>query len=83
MLAVKGIYKQGKIKILDPLEGIEEADLYIIVLPRKSSSINAVIMDNGEIYKFKEWTEKEMKKMSIYSLMKNSEESPEVIFDED
>ena len=40
-------------------------------------------MDNGEIYKFEEWTEKEMKKMAIYSLMKDSEDSPEVTFDED
>jgi len=29
MLAVKGVYKQGKIEILESLEGIEEADLYI------------------------------------------------------
>ncbi len=83
MLAVKGIYKQGKIEILEPLEGIEEADLYIVVLPRKSASTNTVLMDDGKVYEFEGWTEEEMKRMGMCSLMKDSEDSPEVIFDED
>ncbi|GEM_PF-3382716 len=83
MFAVKGIYKKGKIESLHPLEGIEEAELYIIVLPRKSISTNAVIMENGEVHEFKGWTEEEIRKMAMYTLMKDLEESPEVIFDED
>ena len=33
MLAVKGIYEDGEIKLLKPIKGIEKAELYIIVIP--------------------------------------------------
>lgn len=38
MLAVKGIYKDGNIELLEPIEGIEEAELYIVVLPKSLAS---------------------------------------------
>jgi len=40
-------------------------------------------MDDGRIYEFEGWTEEEMERMGMYSLMKDSGDSPEVIFDED
>jgi hypothetical protein len=33
MLAVKGIYKDGKIELLESIGGIKSADLFIIVIP--------------------------------------------------
>ena len=33
--AVKGIYKNGKITLVEKLEGIEEADVLVIVLKEK------------------------------------------------
>jgi hypothetical protein len=39
-------------------------------------------MDSGKVFEFKEWTEEEMREISINSLMKDAEDSPEVIFDE-
>ena len=39
MLAVKGIYRNGKVELLESIENIEEANLYIIVLPTKKTDI--------------------------------------------
>ena len=39
-------------------------------------------MDSGKVFEFKEWTEDEVLEISINSLMKDAEDSPEVIFDE-
>lgn len=36
MLAVKGIYKDGKIELLESLEGISSADLFIVVAPHQA-----------------------------------------------
>jgi hypothetical protein len=36
MLAVKGIYKDGKIEIIEPIEDVKSADLFIIVVPHES-----------------------------------------------
>lgn len=36
MLAVKGIYKKGKIELLESLGNIKSADLYIVVIPHKT-----------------------------------------------
>ena len=33
MLAIKGKLKNGKIEILEPIEDIKSADLYIVVIP--------------------------------------------------
>lgn len=38
MLTVKGIYKNGKIELVEPLPSeIKEAEVYIIILPKKES----------------------------------------------
>ena len=50
------------------------------VVPCKFLSINAVIMDSGKVFEFKEWTEEEVREISINSLMKDAEDSPEVNF---
>lgn len=34
-IAVKGIYKKGKIKLLEKLEGVEEAEVVIVVTKEK------------------------------------------------
>ena len=34
MQAVKAIYKEGKIRLLSPLQGIKEAELFVIVLDK-------------------------------------------------
>ncbi len=81
MLAVKGIYKQGKIELLDPIEDIREADLYIIVIPReKTIEKNAILINDREILEFDEWIEEEIEEM--YSWIESSTDSLEVIFDE-
>ena len=33
MLAIKGKLKNGKIELLEPIEDIKSADLYIVVIP--------------------------------------------------
>jgi len=33
MLAIKGFYKNGKIKLLEPLPSVQSADLYIVAVP--------------------------------------------------
>ena len=84
MLTIKGVYKQGKIELLEPIEGISEADLYIVVLPRgEKEEKNAVLMDSGEVLEFGEWTEREMKEVGLYALMTIPDDSPEVAFDGD
>jgi CDP-6-deoxy-D-xylo-4-hexulose-3-dehydrase len=37
MLAVKGIYKDGKIELLEPIKDVEEAELLIVVVPKDTS----------------------------------------------
>ena len=37
MLAVRGIYRNGKIKLLEPINEVEEAELYIIVVPKNTT----------------------------------------------
>ena len=37
MLMVKGVYKDGKIVLFEPIEGIREAELYIVVMPKTSA----------------------------------------------
>ena len=54
MLAVKGIYRNGKVELLESIENIEEANLYIIVLPTKKTDI---------VYKW-EWDDEEEKKFN-------------------
>ena len=40
-IAVKGIYKSGKIKLLEELKGIEEADVIVVVTKkRKKEGLN-------------------------------------------
>ena len=45
MLAVKGIYKNGKIELLEPIKGIEEAELYIVVVPKASTKMDKANSD--------------------------------------
>jgi len=56
MLAVKGIYKDGKIELLEPINEVEEAELYIIVVPKnttKNGDKNAEIIVNESFYMMK------------------------------
>ena len=56
MLAVRGIYRNGKIKLLEPINEIEEAELYIIVIPKnttKNGDKNAEIIVNESFYMMK------------------------------
>ncbi len=38
MQAVKAIYKNGNIQLLSPLKGIEEAELFVIVLDKNDQT---------------------------------------------
>lgn len=40
MQAIKALYKQGNIQLLEPLQGVEEAELFIIVLDNNKDSSN-------------------------------------------
>ena len=40
MQAVKALYKDGSIQLLEPLNGIKEAELFIIVLDKDNKSSN-------------------------------------------
>ncbi|MEK7398428.1 MAG: hypothetical protein AAB116_15965 [Candidatus Poribacteria bacterium] len=56
MLAVRGIYRNGKIKLLEPINEIEEAELYIIVVPKnttKNGDKNAEVIVNESFFMMK------------------------------
>jgi len=56
MLAVRGIYRNGKIKLLEPINEVEEAELYIIVVPKnttKNGDKNAEVIVNESFYMMK------------------------------
>jgi hypothetical protein len=56
MLAVRGIYRNGKIKLLEPINEVEEAELYIIVIPKdvtKNGDKNAEVIINKSFYMMK------------------------------
>ncbi|MGZ5029188.1 MAG: hypothetical protein ACXV8I_01140 [Methylobacter sp.] len=40
MQAVKALYKKGNIQLLEPLQGVDEAELFIIVLDKDENSSN-------------------------------------------
>ncbi len=42
MQAVKALYKEGKIQLLAPLQGVTEAELFVIVLDKFEQTGNAV-----------------------------------------
>ncbi len=42
MQAVKALYKHGNIELLEPLEGVEEAELFIVVLDKSNQSSDVV-----------------------------------------
>ena len=56
MLAVRGIYRNGKIKLLEPIDEVEEAELYIIVVPKnttKNGDKNAEVIVNESFFMMK------------------------------
>ena len=42
MQAVKALYKEGKIQLLAPLQGVTEAELFVIVLDKAEQTGNVV-----------------------------------------
>lgn len=76
MLAVRGIYKNGKIKLLEPINEVEEAELYIVVVPKSitKGSIE-IINEEGEIEDFPEWTVAEWNRIVLTHLFLDSEEA--------
>ncbi|MDQ6990581.1 MAG: hypothetical protein Q9M11_02465 [Mariprofundaceae bacterium] len=42
MQAVKALYKHGNIELLEPLEGVEEAELFIVVLDKNEKNSDVV-----------------------------------------
>jgi len=42
MQAVKALYKHGNIELLEPLNGVEEAELFIVVLDKKEENSDVV-----------------------------------------
>jgi len=42
MQAVKALYKHGKIELLEPLNDVEEAELFIVVLDKKEKNSDVV-----------------------------------------
>jgi len=38
MQAVKALYKHGKIQLLEPLQGVDEAELFVIVLDKDNTT---------------------------------------------
>jgi hypothetical protein len=78
MLAVKGIYKDGKIELLEPINEVEEAELYIVVVPKSISKGSIeIINEEGESEDFPEWTMAECNRIAFTSLymMKLQEEN--------
>ncbi len=51
MLAVKGHYEHGHIKLLEPIEGIETAEV-IIIISEKSDKNTAIDSEKEEIEAF-------------------------------
>jgi len=53
MQAVKALYKEGRIQLLEPLQGVTEAELFVIVLDKIEQAGNVVttfspMEDNSE-----------------------------------
>jgi len=42
MQAVKALYKHGHIELLEPLNDVEEAELYIVVLDKKEKNSDVI-----------------------------------------
>ncbi len=42
MQAVKALYKDGRIQLLEPLQGVTEAELFVIVLDKNEQTGNVV-----------------------------------------
>lgn len=40
MQAVKALYKKGNIQLLEPLQGVDEAELFVIVLDKDNKAGN-------------------------------------------
>ena len=80
MQAVKALYKEGKIQLLAPLQGVTEAELFVIVLDKVEQTGNVVktfslIEDNSE---------QEFKSLGIDSFFDTNEDNNvdwEEIFD--
>ena len=41
MQAVKGVYKNGKVELTEPIENIKSADLFIVVIPHAEQETEA------------------------------------------
>jgi hypothetical protein len=49
MQAVKALYQNGNIRLLEPIAGVDEAELFVLVLdqkPKTSSAVNTFISLN-------------------------------------
>jgi hypothetical protein len=49
MQAVKALYQNGNIRLLEPITGVDEAELFVLVLdqkPKTSSAVNTFISLN-------------------------------------
>jgi len=76
MLAVKGIYKDGKVELLESIGGVEEAELYIVVVPRNTARGSiGIISEEGKLEDFPDWTVAEWNKMALTSIFLNDEEA--------
>jgi len=67
VIAVKGVYKEGEIRLLEPLPSeIKEADVYIIVVPERG------LVSGG-----RDWTDEEWQKFSLHSFA-NTEDDDDI-----
>ena len=71
MRAVKALYKHGNIELLEPLEGVEEAELFIVVLDKKETNSDVV----RQFVSKEENAEQEFKTIGLASYFETDEDS--------
>jgi hypothetical protein len=64
MQVIKGIYKNGKVELIESLDSIQSADLYIVVIPHKGDKINQGDAKHISINKCTQ-SEEEFKQMGL------------------
>ncbi|MGD0281879.1 MAG: hypothetical protein ABSB95_05910 [Dissulfurispiraceae bacterium] len=66
MIAVKGYYKDGRLELIEPLpEGINEAELNIIVIPKGAKEKKYIPMDSFRITH--DDSEKDFRMLGMYN----------------
>jgi hypothetical protein len=70
MQAVKALYKEGKIQLLTPLQGVTEAELLVIVLDKNEQTTSMVNTD----YLVEPSSEQNFKSLGLSSFFETDED---------